>query len=85
MDLFLQKTNIWYSNGEIDRKYMRKEWNLVFDALTRVFSAKTNVWNEILTYIKRITQSWVHGYKIDIGKLLMAQFKLVLEKSTSRK
>ena len=35
----------WYPTGEMDRKYLRKEWNMLFDAVTKVFSAKTTGWN----------------------------------------
>ena len=31
----------WYSSCEMDRKYLRKEWSMVFDTMVKVFSTKT--------------------------------------------
>lgn len=39
----------------------------------------------ILIYIKRMTHSLVHDYIINIDKILMQQFKLVLRKPISKK
>ncbi|KAK1388323.1 hypothetical protein POM88_016501 [Heracleum sosnowskyi] len=69
----------WYPSGEMDRKYLRKEWSMVFDAMVKVFSTKTTGWNGIPTYIKKLTHSLVHGYKVDVGKLLMAHLKAAIE------
>ncbi|KAK1394276.1 hypothetical protein POM88_013332 [Heracleum sosnowskyi] len=76
-------TTKWYPYGEMDRKYLRKEWSMVFDAMVKVFSTKTTGWNGIPTYIKKLTHSLVHGYKVDVGKLLMAHFKAAIGKKVN--
>ncbi|KAK1363983.1 hypothetical protein POM88_039544 [Heracleum sosnowskyi] len=73
-------TTKWYPSGEMDMKYLRKEWSMVFDAMVKVFSTKTTGWNGIPTYIKKLTHSLVHGYKVDVGKLLMAHLKAAIGK-----
>ncbi|KAK1356217.1 hypothetical protein POM88_049473 [Heracleum sosnowskyi] len=72
-------TTKWYTSGEMDRKYLRKEWSMILDAMVKVFSTKTTGWNGIPTYIKKLTHSLVHGYKVDVGKLLMAHLKAAIE------
>ncbi|KAK1401222.1 hypothetical protein POM88_000827 [Heracleum sosnowskyi] len=76
-------TTKWYPFGEMDRKYLRKEWSIVFDAMVKVFSTKTTGWNGIPTYIKKLTHSLVHGYKVDVGKLLMAHLKAAIGKKVN--
>ncbi|KAK1396494.1 hypothetical protein POM88_006357 [Heracleum sosnowskyi] len=76
-------TTKWYSSGEMDMKYLRKEWSMMFDAMVKVFSTKTTGWNGIPTYIKKLTHSLVHGYKVDVGKLLMAHFKAAIGKKVN--
>ncbi|KAK1401553.1 hypothetical protein POM88_001158 [Heracleum sosnowskyi] len=71
-------TTKWYPSGEMDRKYLRKEWSMVFDAMVKVFSTKTTGWNGIPTYIKKVSHSLVHGYKVDVGTLLMAHLKAAM-------
>ncbi|KAK1383890.1 hypothetical protein POM88_021625 [Heracleum sosnowskyi] len=73
-------TTKWYPSGEMDRKYLRKEWSMILDAMVKVFSTKTTGWNGIPTYIKKLTHSLVHGYKVDVGKLLMAHLKAAIGK-----
>ncbi|KAK1355951.1 hypothetical protein POM88_049207 [Heracleum sosnowskyi] len=68
----------------MDRKYLRKEWSMVFDAMVKVFSTKTTGWNGIPSYIKKLTHSLVHGYKVDVGKLRMSHFKAAIETSLTR-
>ncbi|KAK1357142.1 hypothetical protein POM88_050398 [Heracleum sosnowskyi] len=75
----------WFPTGEMDSKYLRKEWSMLIDAMVRIFSAKSSGWNGIPYYIKRITHSLDYRYKVDIGKLLNTQFKAALGKSSSRK
>ncbi|KAK1395656.1 hypothetical protein POM88_005519 [Heracleum sosnowskyi] len=67
----------------MDRKYLRKEWSMVFDAIVKVFSTKTTGWNGIPTYIKKLTHSLVHGYKVDVGKLFMAHLKAAIGKKVN--
>ncbi|KAK1352451.1 hypothetical protein POM88_053390 [Heracleum sosnowskyi] len=73
----------WYPSGEMDRKYLRKEWSMVFDAMVKVFSTKTTNWNGIPTYIKKLTHSLVHGYKVDVGKLFMEHLKAAIGKKVN--
>ncbi|KAK1363047.1 hypothetical protein POM88_038608 [Heracleum sosnowskyi] len=76
-------TSKWYPSGEIDRKYLRKEWSMIFDAMVKVFSTKSTGWNGIPSYIKKLTHSLVHGYKVNVGALLMAQLKAAIGKKVS--
>ncbi|KAL1802786.1 hypothetical protein ACET3Z_031433 [Daucus carota] len=64
-----------YPTGEMDRKYLRKEWNMLFDAMVKIFSAKTFGWNAIPSYIRKPTHSMVHGYKVNVDKMIMAQLR----------
>ncbi|KAK1401452.1 hypothetical protein POM88_001057 [Heracleum sosnowskyi] len=73
-------TTKWYPSGEMDRKYLRKEWSMIFDAMVKVFSTKSTGWNGIPSYIKKLTHSLVHGYKVNVGALLMAQLKAAIGK-----
>ncbi|KAK1404506.1 hypothetical protein POM88_004111 [Heracleum sosnowskyi] len=76
-------TTKWYPSGEMDRKYLRREWSMVFDSMVKVFSTKTTGWNGIPTYIKKLTHSLVHGYKVDVGNLLMAHLKAAIGKKVN--
>ncbi|KAK1393512.1 hypothetical protein POM88_012568 [Heracleum sosnowskyi] len=78
-----EETTKWYPSGEMDRKYLYKEWSMVFDAMVKVFSTKITGWNGIPTYIKKLTHSLVHGYKLDVGKLLMTHFKAAIGKKVN--
>ncbi|KAK1360575.1 hypothetical protein POM88_045049 [Heracleum sosnowskyi] len=73
-------TTKWYPSGEMDRKNLRKEWSMIFDAMVKVFSTKSTGWNGIPSYIKKLTHSLVHGYKVNVGALLMAQLKAAIGK-----
>ncbi|KAK1384350.1 hypothetical protein POM88_022085 [Heracleum sosnowskyi] len=65
-------TTKWYPSGEMDRKHLRKEWIMILDVMVKVFSTKSTGWNGIPSYIKKMTHSLVHGYKVNVGALLMA-------------
>ena len=56
----------------MDRKHLGKEWNMLFDAMVKIFSTKTSGWNGIPSYIRKLTYSMVHGYKVNMGKMIMA-------------
>ncbi|KAK1372919.1 hypothetical protein POM88_029112 [Heracleum sosnowskyi] len=73
----------WYPYGEMDRKHLRKEWSMIFDVMVKVFSTKTTGWNGIPTYIKKLTHSLVHGYKVDVGKLIMVHLKAAIGKKVT--
>ncbi|KAK1397634.1 hypothetical protein POM88_007497 [Heracleum sosnowskyi] len=73
-------TTKWYPSSEMDMKYLRKEWSMILDVMVKLFSTKTTGWNGIPTYIKNLTHSLVHGYKVDVGKLLMAHLKAAIGK-----
>ncbi|WOH11376.1 hypothetical protein DCAR_0830859 [Daucus carota subsp. sativus] len=70
----------WYPTSEMDKRYMRKEWNMLFDAMVKIFSTKTSGWNGIPSYIKKLTHSMVHGYKVNVGKVVMAQLRSSISK-----
>jgi hypothetical protein len=76
-------TTKWYPSGEMDRKYLRKEWSMVFDVMVKVFSTKSTGWNGIPSYIKKLTHSLVHGYKVNVGALLMAHLRAAIGKKIS--
>ena len=59
----------------MDRKHLGKEWNMLFDAMVKIFSTKTSGWNGIPSYIRKLTHSMVHGYKVNMGKMIMAQLR----------
>ncbi|KAK1356308.1 hypothetical protein POM88_049564 [Heracleum sosnowskyi] len=71
-------TTKWYPTGEMDRKHLRKEWSMIFDVMVKVFSTKSTGWNGIPSYIKKLTHSLVHGYKVNVGALLMAHLKAAI-------
>ncbi|KAL1826653.1 hypothetical protein ACET3Z_005065 [Daucus carota] len=50
----------------MDRKYLRKEWNMLSDAMVKIFSTKTSGWNGIPSYIRKLTHSMVYGYKVNV-------------------
>ncbi|KAK1365755.1 hypothetical protein POM88_041316 [Heracleum sosnowskyi] len=68
-------TTKWYPSGEMDRKHLRKEWSMILDVMVKVFSTKSTGWNGIPSYIKKLTHSLVHGYKVNVGALLMAHLR----------
>ena len=70
----------WYPTGEMDRKYPRKEWNKLFDAIVKIFSTKTPGWNGIPSCIRKLTHSMGHGYKLNVGKMIMAQLRSAIIK-----
>ena len=70
----------WYPTGEIDRKYLRKEWNMLFDAMVKIFSTKTSSLNVIPSYIRKLTHSMIYGYKVNVGKIVMAQLLSAITK-----
>ncbi|KAL1805196.1 hypothetical protein ACET3Z_028264 [Daucus carota] len=70
----------WYPTSEMNNRYMRKEWNMLFDAMVKIFSTKTSGWNGIPSYIKKLTHSMVHGYKVNVGKVVMAQLRSSISK-----
>ncbi|KAK1379197.1 hypothetical protein POM88_025941 [Heracleum sosnowskyi] len=76
-------TTKWYPTGEMDRKHLRKEWSMIFDVMVKVFSTKSTGWNGIPSYIKKLTHSLVHGYKVNVGALLMAHLKVAIGKKVS--
>ncbi|KAK1397159.1 hypothetical protein POM88_007022 [Heracleum sosnowskyi] len=76
-------TTKWYPSGEMDRKYLRKEWSMIFDVMVKVFSTKSTCWNGIPSYIKKLTHSLVHGYKVNVGAFLMAQLNAAIGKKVS--
>ncbi|KAK1378074.1 hypothetical protein POM88_024818 [Heracleum sosnowskyi] len=67
----------------MDRKHLRKEWSMIFDVMVKVFSTKSTGWNGIPSYIKKLTHSLVHGYKVNVGALLMAHLKAAIGKKVS--
>ncbi|KAK1369353.1 hypothetical protein POM88_035445 [Heracleum sosnowskyi] len=73
-------TTKWYPTGEMDRKHLRKEWSMIFDVMVKVFSTKSTGWNGIPSYIKKLTHSLVHGYKVNAGALLMAHLQAAIGK-----
>ncbi|KAK1378960.1 hypothetical protein POM88_025704 [Heracleum sosnowskyi] len=73
-------TTKWYPSGEMDRKYLRKEWSMILDVMVKVFSTKSTGWNGIPSYIKKLTHSLVHGYKVNVGALLMAHLRAAIGK-----
>ncbi|KAK1380431.1 hypothetical protein POM88_027175 [Heracleum sosnowskyi] len=73
-------TTKWYPSGEMDRKHLRKEWSMIFDVMVKVFSTKSTGWNGIPSYIKKLTHSLVHGYKVNVGALLMAHLRAAIGK-----
>ncbi|KAK1401826.1 hypothetical protein POM88_001431 [Heracleum sosnowskyi] len=73
-------TTKWYPTGEMDRKHLRKEWSMILDVMVKVFSTKSTGWNGIPSYIKKLTHSLVHGYKVNVGALLMAHLKAAIGK-----
>ena len=58
---------------------------MIFDVVTKVFSAKHSGWNGIMGYIMKITHSLVHGYMIDIGKIVMPLLKASMVEKGIRK
>ncbi|KAK1359798.1 hypothetical protein POM88_044272 [Heracleum sosnowskyi] len=76
-------TTKWYPSGEMDRKYLRNKWSMILYAMVKVFSTKTTGWNGIPTYIKKLTHSLIHGYKVDVRKLLMAHLRAAIGKKVS--
>ncbi|KAK1397800.1 hypothetical protein POM88_007663 [Heracleum sosnowskyi] len=76
-------TTKWYLSGEMDRKHLRKEWSMIFDVMVKVFSTKSTGWNGIPSYIKKLTHSLVHGYKVNVGALLMAHLRAAIGKKVS--
>ncbi|KAK1395052.1 hypothetical protein POM88_014108 [Heracleum sosnowskyi] len=56
---------------------------MILDVMVKVFSTKTTGWNGIPTYIRKITHSLVHGYKVDVGKLLIAHLKAAIGKKVT--
>ncbi|KAK1395799.1 hypothetical protein POM88_005662 [Heracleum sosnowskyi] len=73
-------TTKWYPSGKMDRKHLRKEWSMIFDVMVKVFSTKSTGWNGIPSYIKKLTHSLVHGYKVNVGALLMAHLRAAIGK-----
>ncbi|KAK1392583.1 hypothetical protein POM88_011639 [Heracleum sosnowskyi] len=63
----------------MDRKHLRKEWSMILDVMVKVFSTKSTGWNGIPSYIKKLTHSLVHGYKVNVGALLMAHLRAAIE------
>ena len=43
--------------------------------MVKIFSAKTSGWNAMPSYIRKLTHSMVHGYKVNVGKTIMAQLR----------
>ncbi|KAK1352448.1 hypothetical protein POM88_053387 [Heracleum sosnowskyi] len=76
-------TTKWYPSGEMDRNYLRKEWSMILDVMVKVFSTKSTGWNGIPSYIKKLTHSLVHGYKVNVGALLMAHLRAIIGKKVS--
>ncbi|KAK1351443.1 hypothetical protein POM88_054335 [Heracleum sosnowskyi] len=76
-------TTKWYPSGEMDRKHLRKEWSMILDVMVKVFSTKSTGWNGIPSYIKKLTHSLVHGYKVNVGALLMAHLRAAIGKKVS--
>ncbi|KAK1383256.1 hypothetical protein POM88_020991 [Heracleum sosnowskyi] len=76
-------TTKWYPTNEMDRKHLRKEWSMIFDVMVKVFSTKSTGWNGIPSYIKKLTHSLVHGYKVNVGALLMAHLQVAIGKKVS--
>ncbi|KAK1368540.1 hypothetical protein POM88_034632 [Heracleum sosnowskyi] len=73
-------TTKWYPTGEMDRTHLRKEWSMIFDVMVKAFSTKSTGWNGIPSYIKKLTHSLVHGYKVNVGALLMAHIRAAIGK-----
>ncbi|KAK1395345.1 hypothetical protein POM88_014401 [Heracleum sosnowskyi] len=73
-------TTKWYPSDEMDRKHLRKEWSMILDVMVKVFSTKSTGWNGIPFYIKKLTHSLVHGYKVNVGALLMAHLRAAIGK-----
>ncbi|KAK1387471.1 hypothetical protein POM88_015649 [Heracleum sosnowskyi] len=73
-------TTKWYPSGEMDRKHLRKEWSMIFDVMVKVFSTKSTGWNGIPSYIKKLTHYLVHGYKVNVGALIMAHLRVAIGK-----
>ncbi|KAK1384463.1 hypothetical protein POM88_022198 [Heracleum sosnowskyi] len=48
--------------------------------MVKVFSTKSTGWNGIPSYIKKLTHSLVHGYKVNVGALLMAHLQAAIGK-----
>ncbi|KAK1364713.1 hypothetical protein POM88_040274 [Heracleum sosnowskyi] len=47
--------------------------------MVKVFSTKSTCWNGIPSYIKKLTHSLVHRYKVNVGALLMAHLTAAIE------
>ncbi|KAK1379818.1 hypothetical protein POM88_026562 [Heracleum sosnowskyi] len=52
---------------------------MILDVMVKVFSTKSTGWNGIPSYIKKLTHSLVHRYKVNVGALLMAHLKAAIK------
>ena len=57
--------------AKLDRKFLRMEWSFFFDALTKVFSAKTGGYNAIISLVLKIAYAVLKNINIDIGELIL--------------
>ncbi|WOG86531.1 hypothetical protein DCAR_0205742 [Daucus carota subsp. sativus] len=54
---------------------------MLSDAMVKIFSTKMSGWNGIPSYIRKLTHSMVYGYKVNVGKMVMAQLHSAITKN----
>ncbi|XP_074335288.1 uncharacterized protein LOC141672569 [Apium graveolens] len=70
--------------GQINRKYLRKEWSYFFDTLTKVFTGKCGGYDAIIRFVQKIAYSLMYNRTIDIGSLLLYEFSYKLGDTEKR-
>lgn len=57
--------------GNLNRKYLRKEWSCVFGTLLQVLMCRKSSFDQLSAHVQQIGYSLAYETKIDVGKLIM--------------
>ncbi|KAK1400932.1 hypothetical protein POM88_000537 [Heracleum sosnowskyi] len=56
--------------GNLNRKFLRKEWSFIFGTLLQVFACRKSIFYQLSAPVLQIRYSLAYGTKIDVGRLI---------------
>ena len=71
--------------GNLNRKFLKKQWSYVFATLLQVFSGRKSSFDQLSEPMQQIGYSLAYGKKVDVGKLIMHEICGKLGKNTTKR
>ncbi|KAL8115927.1 hypothetical protein AgCh_022428 [Apium graveolens] len=59
--------------ARLNKKYMRREWSLVFDFIIRAFTCRKTIYDNISSVVQKLVYSMAYNKHLDVGSLILEE------------